>query len=419
MNFVAGKIGLTIRFNWKNTDTGWFSAADDLARLVVNLAYNNPNDNFYLIGPNDVNDMPLATRTRLFPNNNVISAYDKKRGFESCIEYFNKYNINIDAGVLAYGSMLLRSIPGKNLLESGQVAKVLERSKTYIAPYTFTLNELNVKWIGICDDPRHLMVSSYDLLNQPIKLLSQINDTVTFKHYLKYMSNEMTETTHNVEYANVEITSVLDEDIELVDDTWKDRKTKIGMALNCASNDETLKGKSSNGCRPRYPILKNWFLDHFDDVSIYGKWPDEIMNSSRSFKGAVKRDTLYQEMFDTKHSLAIPIKEDWATSKYLELLKCGVSPFLHPEYDTQKNTKLDDFYRVQNEEEFIEKLNMSDNEHIDYIRKNQQACLSEDDVSGQKLNDRLYNELGIERDIKNKKRNLWKTSKKASLDFFT
>ena len=32
MNFVAGKIGLTIRFNWKNTDTGWFSAADDLAR---------------------------------------------------------------------------------------------------------------------------------------------------------------------------------------------------------------------------------------------------------------------------------------------------------------------------------------------------------------------------------------------------
>ena len=80
---------------------------------------------------------------------------------------------------------------------------------------------------------------------------------------------------------------------------------------------------------------------------------------------------------------------------------------------------IDDFYRVQNEEEFIEKLNMSDNEHIDYIRKNQQACLSEDDVSGQKLNDRLYNELGIERDIKNKKRNLWKTSKKASLDFFT
>ena len=82
MNFVAGKIGLTIRFNWKNTDTGWFSAADDLARLVVNLSYNNPNDNFYLIGPNDVNDMPLATRTRLFPNNNVISAYDKKRGFD-------------------------------------------------------------------------------------------------------------------------------------------------------------------------------------------------------------------------------------------------------------------------------------------------------------------------------------------------
>ena len=64
MNFVAGKIGLTIRFNWKNTDTGWFSAADDTARLVVNLSYNNPNDSFYIVGNNDLDTLKYEKRKR-------------------------------------------------------------------------------------------------------------------------------------------------------------------------------------------------------------------------------------------------------------------------------------------------------------------------------------------------------------------
>ena len=35
MNFVVGKIGLTIRFNWKNTDTGWFTTSSFSSRISL------------------------------------------------------------------------------------------------------------------------------------------------------------------------------------------------------------------------------------------------------------------------------------------------------------------------------------------------------------------------------------------------
>ena len=55
-NFVVGKIGLPIRFNWLNYKSKFFSPADDISRLIVNLSFNNPSDNFYIIGKNDFSD---------------------------------------------------------------------------------------------------------------------------------------------------------------------------------------------------------------------------------------------------------------------------------------------------------------------------------------------------------------------------
>ena len=37
-NFVIGKLGLSVRFDFPEYNSGWFSAADDTARLVVNLS---------------------------------------------------------------------------------------------------------------------------------------------------------------------------------------------------------------------------------------------------------------------------------------------------------------------------------------------------------------------------------------------
>ena len=45
---------------------------------------------------------------------------------------------------------------------------------------------------------------------------------------------------------------------------------------------------------------------------------------------------------------------------------------------------------------------MSDDVHIKEINKGIENCLSEEYVSGQKINDDIYSALGIKRNIKNK-----------------
>ena len=142
------------------------------------------------------------------------------------------------------------------------------------------------------------------------------------------------------------------------------------------------------------------------------------MKSNIAFKGFIDRPTLYPEMKKWKHSFCVPIDKGWATAKYLEYLKCGISPFMHPEYDDQKNTNIQNFYRVQSVEEIKDKIDMNDNIHIEEINKGIKNCLSDEYISGQKINDEIYESLGLKRNIKNKLRDLWTPQAVGSLDGF-
>ena len=398
-NFVVGKIGLPIRFNWVSHKSKFFSPADDISRLIVNLSFNNPADNFYIIGKNDFDDLKLSYRLKLFPHSNVFNTFIKD--WKSPIEYLNKNSVNIDCGVIGLGPVLSFNIPDKSYTKSGTIAKPLDSAVKYAASYINTLNELNVRWVSIIDDPRHLNHTAKDLENKPSVNLSQVKKD-------------------NVKYCCVEMMSTLDEIVSPVGDAWKDRKNKMSIVLNQAGTDETLDNTSKlgNGHRPRYPILKEWILDNFKASDIYGKWSEEIMKSSGAFKGTINRGKLYPEMMNWKHSLCVPIDKGWATAKYLEYLKCGVSPFMHPEYDSQRNTNIQDFYRVQSAEEMRDKIAMDDDTHIKEINKGIEGCLSNEFVSGQRINDEIYSALGLERDIRNEVRDLWTPQKTSNLEEF-
>ena len=397
-NFVVGKIGLPIRFDWINYKSKFFSPADDISRLIVNLSFNNPSDNFYIIGKNNFNDLNISYRLKLFPHNNVFNTFIKD--WKSPLDYLNSNSIIIDYGVICLGPVLSFNIPNKSYTKSGDIARPLDSAVKYAASYIHTLNEINVKWVSIVDDPRHLNHTAKDLENKPVLNLSQVKK-------------------ENVKYCCVEMMSTLDEKINLVKDDWKNRRDKISIVLNQAGTDETLNNTSKlgNGHRPRYPILKEWILDNYD-ANVYGKWSDEIVKSNKSFRGTINRGKLYPEMANWKHSLCVPIDKGWATAKYLEYLKCGISPFMHPEYDDQKNTNVQDFYRVQSVEEMKDKIATSDDTHIKEINKAINNCLSDEYVSGQKINDEIYSALGIERNIKNKLRDLWTPQKTNNLEGF-
>ena len=63
-NFAYAKVGLSLRFDSidKGSKGNFFSGSDDWVRLLVNLAYNNPADNFFIIGGSDF--LNLKSRTR-------------------------------------------------------------------------------------------------------------------------------------------------------------------------------------------------------------------------------------------------------------------------------------------------------------------------------------------------------------------
>ena len=428
-NFVIGKLGLSVRFDFPEHNSGWFSAADDTARLVVNLSYNNPNDSFYIVGNNDLDTLKYEKRKRLFPHNNVHNTYNTegvfgknyhRSGWETPLEYLNKNSINIDYGIISFGSVLTRNIPNKTYTKSGTIAKPLDRAIKYVAPYVNVLNELGIEWVCLIDDPRHFYNKILDLFNKPKIFLSQVKGSHPYECIQSYENQDLEITEIPIKYSYVETTVALDEIIKPISDSWRYRKKLVSLVCNEAGSDENINStkKLGNACRPRYPMVKEWILSSFDNPIIYGKWCDDIIRSNTAFKGTINRRILYPEMMKWKHSLCIPIDKGWATAKYLECLKCGVSPFMHPEYDDQRNTNIQDFYRVSSVEEFKDKVAMSDDTHIEEINKGIKNCLSDEYISGQRINDDIYSALDIERNIKNKVRNLWTPQKYNTLENF-
>ena len=90
---------MSCTFDWPSHDSNWFSAADDISRLIVNISYNNPNDNFYIIGNNDLDTLKYQRKQELFPHNNVFNTYNNKKklgekyhhsGWKTPLEYLNK-----------------------------------------------------------------------------------------------------------------------------------------------------------------------------------------------------------------------------------------------------------------------------------------------------------------------------------------
>ena len=422
-NFAYSKVGLNLNFEFCENKGNFFSGADDWVRLLINLSFNNPNDNFYIIGQNNFTMQSQSKLEKWFPHNNVFDTMadlskDLDKKYTAPINWLNKNNVNLDYGIIVLGPVLPRNIPNKTYTLKGTIAKPLDRGKRSVAPVWHTLNETGIKWICMSDDPRTLKLSQ-DLFNLPHTVFAQVNSILKNKNIISYEDQNWIETEIVADYKTIEISNCLDEKIIPVDDSWKTRNTKLGLALNTAGNDETLNGgKLSNGHRPRYPILKEWILDFYDKSYVYGKWPEEIQNSSACFRGSINRQQLYPEMKNWKHSLCIPIDKGWATAKYLECLRCGISPFLHPDYDSQKNTNMTEYFRVSSVEEFKDKINDKEDVHIEEIKKAQELCLSDHYVSGQYLNDEIYSILGLERNIQNQTRDLWTIKKQTSLSNF-
>ena len=155
------------RINVNNVIEGMTNAEFNSIKQEVNSLEsdfnNNPSDNFYIIGKNNFNDLNISYRLKLFPHNNVFNTFIKD--WKSPLDYLNSNSIIIDYGVICLGPVLSFNIPNKSYTKSGDIARPLDSAVKYAASYIHTLNEINVKWVSIVDDPRHLNHTAKDLEN--------------------------------------------------------------------------------------------------------------------------------------------------------------------------------------------------------------------------------------------------------------
>lgn len=370
--YVFGKIGKAIKFDSKKW--GATGGDNEAPSLILKLAEQNPNDTFILISSNDFDKVQFNKPS------NIIN------GLKSLGPLKNMYD-----GFLT-DTLKDKDITGAIIVLGPTCRKNLEYwprlgfAKSYCAPIIHYLNNSNVKWIGVCNDPRYYLKDVRDLTNKPLKYLSQYNESFVKKVFSKLPpdnDNDLIDMTINSEYSGVEKIMLFN---NKTNKNFENKNNDFNIILN----------EGKNGVKSRYPELKKYVLNFFDDVNIYGEWYSEETKNDLRFKGPKPFTEIVDITKKSKFSFIIPISPGWVTSKYIELINNGIIPFFHPDYDSQKNLDIPDFLRIESPNQLKERIDIikSDNDfYVKLITELQNKFITENDINGKTISDTIMREF--------------------------
>lgn len=370
--YVFGKIGKAIKFDSKKW--GATGGDNEAPSLILKLAEQNPNDTFILISSNDFDKVQFNKPS------NIIN------GLKSLDPLKNMYD-----GFLT-DTLKDKDIAGAIIVLGPTCRKNLEYwprlgfAKSYCAPIIHYLNNSNVKWIGVCNDPRYYLKDVRDLTNKPLKYLSQYNESFVKKVFSKLPpdnDNDLIDMTINSEYSGVEKIMLFN---NKTNKNFENKNNDFNIILN----------EGKNGVKSRYPELKKYVLNFFDDVNIYGEWYSEETKNDLRFKGPKPFTEIVDITKKSKFSFIIPISPGWVTSKYIELINNGIIPFFHPDYDSQKNLDIPDFLRIESPNQLKERIDIikSDNDfYVKLITELQNKFITENDINGKTISDTIMREF--------------------------
>lgn len=276
------------------------------------------------------------------------------------------------------------NIPGiiRGIRNPNEMRKSLAMTAGYAAPVIHYLNMSSIPWFLSLPDPRYVSKNQKwrDLVNGPRSIISQYNETIKSTHFESYPINDtVKEITHDLKlhYTGIEKLNLFGTELKSPSNE-RDIKFSIVAMQSCAGN--AVKDY-------RYEELKKFILDRkgTDDYSIWGKWDERFTLDFPQFKGYATSSFIDDIFNRTKYTLVIPIGPNWVTSKYAEMLQCGVLPFFHPQYDTQFNVlPKDHFLRVKDGDDLFLKINLlekDDNKRISLVKMLQDKLLN-DTTSG-------------------------------------
>lgn len=234
--------------------------------------------------------------------------------------------------------------------------KVLEMAANYGGPVTDYLNKTGVHWIYMATDPRYVdMVKPADLTNPPKYCIGnaacEIDKWKMADEYLPWKdSRKLTYTTHfkiPVYYAGLQKLNIMN---ELDFKPPRVKLTRFAMVLNKILHYDY-----------RTKQAKKWLPKGTD---LYGNL--EVKGFSNKFVPAEDLDIIFSRV---KYTLVMPLYDHgygkvWLTFKPYEMIRLGVIPFIHPDYDQQGRFVTMDhiqWLRVNSRDELEEKMNYLDN----------------------------------------------------------
>lgn len=393
MNIAIGKISKALRFDKEYRKTG----KGDLAPMACYIALANkyPQHNFYIIGtsdfrktaktenlrslneiPKNIIDLYANANQRLLKDKHEKTTQLKIENFsESCNKKYDHWceyvvdeirnkNIIFDFGIFFMGPDFIYSTPfcykRTTYKKTGkkEFIKTLCVASRAAAPIIHTINSFNFPYIFVNEDPRYVPIKIDDILNDEQCVLSHISKESNVTRILGYYDKSLEERSHieNFIYAGIERTSLLflkkydfrnKEDFVVENKHYK-KDGFIFVACNDSPN--------------RFNNIKNWILDMYPTVPIYGNWADETIKGYEDRFINKPMSCLQDEMWRAKYTY-IPGFFDkmtnFVTIKIWEMCIYGILPFFDKEkYDTDCCVPVPEFLRCSSPAEMKEKIEM-------------------------------------------------------------
>ena len=367
-----GVLGSAIHFK---KVSGYNGTADTLATIKILLA--NPSiSKLGLFSRNDWEKLSDGEKLEVDPRNKIYNPWkdlsslgktikndgdslESQRKFVEVLTIAEKDNVpDFMIAYMSMGMMTALTIPLflRKRRDPGW-PKILISTLSYASPLNYYISETQVPWLMLGTDPRYFpkRMSNRDCYNLPLEVLGQYESEHRWEHIDKDKKTEKFDSI-KMHYAEVEKHRIFEEKIISGRTNRPNKFTIVAMQSSAAAAIKD----------DRFTAINSWVLknDVNKECNIYGKWSEYFSNQyPEQFKGLVDLRTLDEIMKKTRYTLIVPVRPDWVTYKYAEMLKNGVLPFFHPSYDTQCHIiPKDHSMRVKNSKEMFEKMEEFDND---------------------------------------------------------
>lgn len=407
MNIAVGKICKSLQFHKEYRNTGH----GDLCPMasIITLCRKHPNDKFYLIGrsdlfksaktedlrkyneiPDNLIDLEMEARNRYKAKkdktpvtgfNFTKKTYvDRENVCEYLVDLIKEKNIKFDYGIIYYGPDCGMGTPYTYSAttwkkdKTKKLNKLLSMAINSASPIVHTINTFKIPHICVCEDPRYVPFNMKDMIYGETCTLSHLNGEYTTKRLKGYFDDSLEELdfTQRYIYSGIERISLLF--LKKYDFRNRDgfeidgKKYKKNGFFFVACNESP----------SRFKNIKNWVLDNFNNVPIYGKWSDETIGEYKSRFIDKPMAFLQDEMWRAKYTYVPGFFDkmtNFVTIKIWEMCIYGILPFFDKtKYDSDQCCPVPDYLRCSTPQEMKEK--------IEYLEANPEEYFN--------LLDRLY-----------------------------